>query len=321
MHTTVILCTYNRCQTLSKALSSVAVSALLPSVEWEVLVVDNNSSDRTREVVEDFCRRYPARFRYLFEPRKGKSHALQTGIREAPGDVVAFMDDDVTVEPTWLQNLTAELHSGEWAGAGGRIVLQWPPSLPDWLAIEGPWVRHGQPAFDQGNEAKELIGPPFGTNMAFRKEMFQKHGGFRTDLGPSPGGEIPRPGEDTEFGRRLIAAGERLRYEPSAVVYHPVPENRINKKYLLEWWFDFGRARARQSKIRPVWGLCSMASWKLRGIVASDPRLRFFSRLVVRERLGEISEFFHTLLRPKGRKLIAPPETRHERKDAAAGPS
>jgi len=293
MHITVILCTYNRCKSLSVALSSVAASTLPSAIEWEVLVVDNNSCDQTREVVEDYCRRYPKRFRYLFEPQRGKSHALQAGIREAPGDVVAFMDDDVTVEPTWLQNLTAELDSREWAGAGGRIVLQWPPSLPDWLAIEGPWVRHGLPALDQGDEAKELIGPPFGTNMAFRKEMFGKYGGFRTDLGPSPDNLIRS--EDTEFGRRLIAAGERLRYEPSAVVYHPVPENRIQKKYLLDWWFDYGRAHARESQVRPVRSFCNLVAWKLRGMMASDRQFRFFSRLVVRERLGEITEFFRQL--------------------------
>jgi glycosyltransferase involved in cell wall biosynthesis len=312
MHITLILCTYNRGPILSQTLSSIAASTLPPSVEWEVLVVDNNSSDQTREIVEGFCRQHHAHFRYLFEPRAGKSHALQTGIREAPGDVVAFTDDDVTVEPTWLQNLTAELNSGEWAGAGGRTVLQWPSSIPQWLAIEGPWARHGLPGFDQGREAKQLIGPPFGANMAFRKEMFAKHGSFRTDLGPSPNRDIPRPNEDTEFGRRLIAAGEHLRYEPSAVVYHPVPENRIEKKHLLEWWFDTGRAQAREFQVRPVRAICNLVAWKLRGFVASDPQLRFFSRLVVRERLGEISEFFRQLLGTKGRKVIGIQKTKQE---------
>ena len=68
--------------------------------------------------------------------------------------------------------------------------------------------------------------------MAYRKKMFEKYGGFRTDLGPSSDKRIPRPNEDTEFGRRLMAAGERLRYEPSALVYHPVPANRIPKRLL-----------------------------------------------------------------------------------------
>ena len=122
MNTTVVLCTYNRCQSLERALSSIAASTLPQGFEWEVLVVDNNSSDQTREVVEDFCRRYPGRFRHVFEPRQGKSYALNTAISGARGDVLAFVDDDVFVEPTWLQNLTADLYSGEWAGAGGRIL-------------------------------------------------------------------------------------------------------------------------------------------------------------------------------------------------------
>src|SRR5580704_1493640 len=109
MRITVILCTHNRCRSLAKALESVAASQLSTSTDWEVLVVDNNSSDQTREAVETYCRRYPVRFRYVFEPQPGKSYALNSGIREALGEILAFMDDDVTVEPTWLQNLTANL--------------------------------------------------------------------------------------------------------------------------------------------------------------------------------------------------------------------
>jgi glycosyltransferase involved in cell wall biosynthesis len=292
MNITVILCTYNRARSLSKALESVASSALPISIDWEVLVVDNNSSDETRELVEDFCRRYPGRFRYLLEPHQGKSYALNSGIREAQGDVLAFMDDDATVDPAWLGNLTDGLLNGEWAGAGGRIVLQWPASLPGWLEVEGPLARHPFPGFDQGHEAKQLIGPPFGANMAFRKEMFEKHGVFRTDLGPSPNREVPCPNEDTEFGRRLIAAGERLRYEPSAVVYHPVPESRINKEYFLEWHFDSGRAQAREFPVRPVREVSRLAVWTLRWTVTLEPRVRLFRKLVVWEKAGSLVECY-----------------------------
>ena len=103
MNITVILCTFNRATSLSKALESVACSELPESVEWEVLVVDNNSSDRTREVIEEYCRQFPGRFRYLFEPQQGLSSARNAGIREARGDVLAFLDDDVMVEAEWLQ--------------------------------------------------------------------------------------------------------------------------------------------------------------------------------------------------------------------------
>jgi glycosyltransferase involved in cell wall biosynthesis len=330
MNVTVILCTYNRCRELATALSSVAASTLPEGVEWEVLVVDNNNGDQTREVVESFRARYPGHIRYLFEPRPGKSHALNAGIRASKSDVLAFLDDDVTVEPTWLQNLTAGLYGEEWAGAGGRIVLEWPSSLPGWLSVEGPFARHVFPGFDQGPEAKELAESPIGTNMAFRRDKFEKYGGFRTDLGPSPANQIdsvwgmgstvkaiildfilklrppsllppPRPNEDTEFGRRLITAGERLRYEPSAVVYHSVPQNRIQKKYFLAWWFDKGRADSREFKIRPVRLFVSLTAWTLRWMVAVEPRVRFFRKMVVWEKAGAAVEYFHQML--DGRSL------------------
>ena len=251
MKVTVILCTYNRCQSLARTLESIAVSALTEADTWEVLVVDNNSSDQTREVAEDFCRRHPGRLRYIFEPHPGKSFALNTGVREAHGDVLAFTDDDVTVEPTWLQNLTACLNDGEWAGAGGRTLLSHPFSPPRWLTLAGPdnlgYVL--APLFDRGPRRCELREAPYGANMAFRKEMFEKYGLFRTDLGPRPGSEIRN--EDTEFGRRLMAAGERLRYEPSAVVYHPVPEDRVQKPFFLARFFDMGRAILRESEPGP----------------------------------------------------------------------
>ena len=97
MNVTVIIVTYNRCQSLAKALESVVLSSLPTSVEWEVLVVDNNSSDQTLQVAEDFRARYPDRFRYLRQPNPGKSFGLNAGILASRGDILAFIDDDVTV--------------------------------------------------------------------------------------------------------------------------------------------------------------------------------------------------------------------------------
>ena len=176
----MILCTYNRRQSLAKTLESLTASALPGWIGWEVLVVDNNSSDQTRETAEDFCRRYPGRFRYLFEPQQGKSYALNTGIREARGEVLAFTDDDVTIEPTWLQNLTACLNDGQWAGAGGRTLLAQSFSPPRWLNLKDPHNLVILAAFfDGGPQPRELREAPFGANMAFRKEMFEKYGLFR----------------------------------------------------------------------------------------------------------------------------------------------
>jgi glycosyltransferase involved in cell wall biosynthesis len=306
LNITVIICTYNRSQSLAKTLESVAASTLPGFTEWEVLVADNNSKDQTREVINGFCGRYPGRFRYVFEPRQGKSHALNTAIREAKGEILAFTDDDVTVEPAWLQNLTANLHGNEWAGAGGKILPAQTFTPPRWMSLEGPYSLGGALCglFDRGDAAGELDLAPHGANMAFRKAMFDRHGGFRTDLGPPPR-EIQ--GEDTEFGWRLIGARERLRYEPSAVVRHPVLEERLNQKYFLAWWFDYGRGVARQkSKQLPVWGiprsfvsisnriLHLLPVRALRWIRASNPQWRFWCKCWVWMTAGEIVEILRS---------------------------
>lgn len=251
MNITVIVCTYNRCQSLATALESIAASQMPSSAVWEVLVVDNNSRDQTPEIVQDFGRRFPDRFRYVFEARQGLSNARNAGIREARGDIIVFTDDDITVEPNWLQNLTASLHGGNWAGAGGRILPAQTFSPPPWLALDGPYGMGGvlYAHFDLGGQAGELDRAPHGANMAFQKYVFEKFGGFRTDLGRSSDSLLGN--EDTEFGRRLMARGERLRYEPSAVVYHELLETRANKQYFLTWWFNYGRAQMRESGMRP----------------------------------------------------------------------
>jgi glucosyl-dolichyl phosphate glucuronosyltransferase len=300
MNTTVILCTYNRCQSLVKALSSVALSRLPESVAWEVLVVDNNSRDRTRDVVADFCGRYPGRFRYLFESRPGKSYALNSGIAEAQGDVLAFMDDDVTVEPMWLQNLTAPLLKGKWAGCGGRILPAWSCTPPRWLPDRGRYDLAPLAVFDLGLEAGRMEEAPFGTNMAFRKAVLAKYGGFRTDLGPRPGSEIRN--EDTEFGSRLLAAGEQLWYEPSAIVYHTVPQNRLRRQYFLAWWFDKARADIRAFGLPadielvlagiPLRSFRRLAVWTARWMLAVGPSRRFSNKLKVWSVAGQILECY-----------------------------
>jgi glucosyl-dolichyl phosphate glucuronosyltransferase len=246
MNISVIVCTYNRSVSLAKALESLAASNLAPTLEWEILVVDNNSKDRTREVVDGFSRMHPERFRYLFESAQGKSHALNTAIRESRGEVLVFVDDDVTVEPNWLNNLTSIFGNAEWAGAGGKILPPPDFSPPRWLALDGPYNMGGVlcAQFDLGNLPGELKEPPYGTNMAFRREVFEKYGTFRTDLGPRPGSELRN--EDTEFGRRVLAGGGKLYYAPSAIVYHSIAPERTRKGFFLAWWFAYGRAFKRE---------------------------------------------------------------------------
>ena len=304
MKVTVILATSNRCNQLSGVLGSLAASVLPDSVAWGVLVVDNNSRDGTRKVVEHFRQLYPGRFRYIFEPQPGKSFALNSGIREADADVLAFTDDDVLVESSWLRNLTAPLQNGPWIGVGGRTLMTESFTPPLWLAVDGPFNMAGivGAVFDVGDEPRQLGDAPFGVNMAFRTEAFAKYGGFRTDLGPSPDPRVPRPNEDTEFGRRLMRAGERLLYQPAAVVRHPLHRDRVSKDYFLNWWFDAGRASVRESIGLPaVYGirrpyLAMLKSgllllWRgVRWTLAPGRQRRFYRKCWVWKTAGQIIE-------------------------------
>jgi glycosyltransferase involved in cell wall biosynthesis len=280
---TVIICTHNRAETLAKTLDSIAASVLPANATWEVLVVDNNSNDHTSEVVKEYCQRYPGRFRYIFESQTGKAHALNAGIRETESQILAFTDDDVLVEADWLWNLTSTLHAGEWAGTGGRIIPVWPSPIPRWLSTNDPHMMGPFVAFDRGTEAGPLTCPPYGANMAFRREAFEKYGGFRADLSRS--GSVMQGREDIEFANRVLAAGERLRYEPSAVVHHPTPAHRMRKSYVLKWWYRYGWLEVAESgppsnaarllRGVPLYLLRRLARWTLQWIFTIGPSRRF----------------------------------------------
>ena len=297
----VILCTFNRSDMLGATLEDLAAQRMPGDIEWEVMVVDNNSSDRTRDIAQDFCRRFPERFRYFFEGTQGKSYALNTGIRHARGKVLAFIDDDVKVDPAWISEITGALHDGKWAGAGGRTCAAEKFSAPDWFSDEkSGGILYGR--FDFGDEPRELDWAPYGANMAYRADMFAKYGGFRLDLGPGPDPTIPRPNEDTEIGRRLMAAGEHIRYEPKAVLYHPVALDRLHKPFFLKFWYDYGRASARELKKPPVAGIdrdylsllklslvSRPAEWIL-SVFASNAAEKFWHQCRMRYFSGRFSE-------------------------------
>ncbi len=249
MKTTVIVCTYNRCESLAGTLDSLAKSIVPASTEWEVLIVDNNSADRTRQVVEEFTRRFPGRFRYTFEPCQGKSFALNRGLRETQAEVLAFTDDDVIAEPTWLWNLTKDLFTGEWQGAGGKILPLNTAPIPDWIPRDTYGVLWGD--FDLGDESRDLSLAPYGCNMAFRRDVFE-HGLFRTDIGPGVQGARSTNFEDQNIGQGVLRRGGRLRYEPEAVIRHPFDTQRISRKYILNRFFQMGRYMALETESKPA---------------------------------------------------------------------
>lgn len=237
----VVLCTYNRARQLESVLEQLAAQSVPSHVGWHVLVADNNSNDGTADLVRRFAQRFPTRFQYLHVAQQGKAWALNGAIDVATADVLAFTDDDVDIAPDWLAALARTFEESACMGVGGRILPLFQQGQPSWLRgplpreLRGPLIE-----FDLGDQRLPLTRASVGANMAFRREIFQRHGRFRTDLGPN--GRGPGVGEDTEFVLRLIEAGEPLVYAPDALVRHPVPPERLHRRYFMHWWFRQGRS-------------------------------------------------------------------------------
>jgi glycosyltransferase involved in cell wall biosynthesis len=245
MDLTVILCTWNRAKSLAVVLESLNASVVPEGIEWEVLVIDNNSKDDTRAVCESFMRNAPRRFRYLFEGKQGKTNALNAGILNARSEYLALTDDDLTVEPHWVAEMYDAFKKYDCAAIGGKIVPVWNCKKPSWLALDGPF-RHpaygGIVNFDQGDSPRELTLTATGANMGLRKSIFEKYGPYRADLNRI---NDLLGGEDTEYCRRLTRGGERLMYAPKAIVYHPVEEYRTKINYFRSFAFHYGRWMVR----------------------------------------------------------------------------
>lgn len=268
-------------------LQSLAGLHIPPDLSWEVIVVDNNSTDGTPDAVATVCQESAFTVQYVFERQQGLSHARNKGIQIARGDVLAFTDDDVTVDASWLVELRAAFEKYGCTAVGGKVVPLWSAPRPRWFYDEPPFSLRGAIAqFDLGDHSCETRTAPFGANMAFARKAFDKYGVFRSDLGRTK--EILLSGEETELFHRLISAGERVAYTPLAVVYHPVGIERTRKRYFQSWFFHFGRGQIRTSGIAqgvicyfgiPRYLLREAVDVALGWLVATDPKRRFRRRV------------------------------------------
>lgn len=304
MDLSIIICTYNRSQSLYKTLESLEYMIVPEGVNWEVLVVDNSSKDKTREVVEDFSRRGALNLGYLFEARQGKSFALNRGIESAKGEIIAFTDDDVLVDKGWLVAIiTATRQYQDYDGFGGRIVPLWRTKPPAWLGISGKYNALRGTVFlrDDGCQDKEYCETksvvPCGANMFFRKRVIDENGLFRSDLGPQAG--IPGAAEDTEYCQRMVNRGKKFMYIGNATIYHPVEPEKLTRSYLTKWRYYCARSLVK-SKGTPDNTICyfniprylmkqlldSLIRWNL----STNCQKRFYHKLRFHWVLGEIVE-------------------------------
>jgi len=237
----VVLSTYNRAQVLPRALESLLDQDLAPA-RYEVVAVNNNSSDHTGQVITCFLGK-ARNVRYVFEPRQGLSHARNTGILVARAPIVAFTDDDVRVARNWLSTIIRLFADHpDVACVGGKVLPNWPGRWPAWLTPEH-WaplalVDYGDAPF-YVNATRRLC--LIGANSAYRREVFDRIGMFAPHV-QAVGREVAT--EDHELLLRLWRAGDQGLYCPSLTVISDIAPDRMRRRYHRRWHRRHGRFSA-----------------------------------------------------------------------------
>jgi GT2 family glycosyltransferase len=210
------------------------------NLSWELIVVDNNSKDDTKDIVEKVKRQSVIHIKYVFEEKQGLSHARNLGIKEAKGEIICFVDDDIIADSNWLLCMHEAFSLYNPSMVGGKVLLKFDVQPAKWFLNRFNACLGG---FDNGdkviyadNESKELIA--IGANVGFKRDLFDKYGFFKTDLGRK--GNKLLMGEETEFFWRIKKYGEKCIYYPLALVYHCADSKRMRKNYIRRWYFRIG---------------------------------------------------------------------------------
>jgi glucosyl-dolichyl phosphate glucuronosyltransferase len=248
MDISVVLSTYNRCEILSRALRHLG-SQEAPGIEYEVIIVDNNSSDSTRQIAETFTQR-DGRFRYVFEARQGLSYARNTGICFARADSIAFTDDDVEVSTDWIYQIhRALLRHPEAEFIGGRVLPLLNGPLPAWAHLKmSPFALQ-----DLGEQAGKICSRDrrclIGACLVARRRALAKAGLFSTETQRVEDGVGST--EDADWERQVWNYGGYGMYVPEIVVYSPLSKDRLLKAYHRRWHMGHGKfnARARRPEL------------------------------------------------------------------------
>jgi glycosyltransferase involved in cell wall biosynthesis len=232
----VVISTFNRCMSLAATLEALR-RQITPGLDFEVIVVDNNSNDHTREIVKRFQADEPHRFRYIFEQQQGVSYGRNAGIRASRASIVAFTDDDNCAEAGWVARLKAALdRHPEVAGVGGRILPVWAAARPLWLD-ERHWsplaiLDYGErPFYTSAADPRCLLT----ANLAVRRGVLSAIGGFAPDF--------PRC-QDHELLVRLWRSGALVLYAPDLVVRARITPERLTRGYHRAWHAEHGQFMA-----------------------------------------------------------------------------
>ncbi|HJQ71512.1 MAG TPA: glycosyltransferase [Blastocatellia bacterium] len=246
----VIIPTFNRHALLQRTLDSLLEADLPSGLDLRVTVVDNNSKDQTREVVEEYKKRFGRRLEYQFEAEQGRSAALNRGISSTDGELVGMIDDDEEIDSDWYRNIHRAFTAGDVDFIGGPYKPRWGAKPPAWLPMNYlgviGWVDGGERvvAFDDN-----YPGILMGGNAVLTRAILNKVGLYKTSI--SRTGKRLLAGEDEDMYQRLLAAGAKGLYLPTLIIYHYIPPERLTRPYFRRWCFWRGVSRAVIDRERP----------------------------------------------------------------------
>jgi glycosyltransferase involved in cell wall biosynthesis len=239
MDFTVIICTYNRENNLPRCITALEQQEQVSDIKWEVLIVDNNSSDDTKKTVMQLSEQSKLTIRYAFEPKQGLNHARNLGMQESKGNYYAYIDDDITVSKNWLHSMFHALTVNNADAMGGRIHLDPSIQLPAWIS-KNPEMFGFLGFQDFGEKPMQVDGIkryPFGGNMAFNRSVIKTVGFFNTQLGRKGEGtkkdELFKGAETDYFHRLASVKNAKIFYTPDAIVYHHILPHQLKKDYFL----------------------------------------------------------------------------------------
>lgn len=227
----VIICTHNRAGLLFEALDSLTEQGVDRDL-FSVIVVDNNSSDNTRDIVRNF--ENVLDIKYCFEKKQGLSHARNRGVAESVARYLAFLDDDARVASDWIEKAILMIETKKPDIFGGPIYPVYENKKPKWFLDQYETLRYGSEKKELRNKQKL-----FGSNIFIKKNLFDKIGPFNIDLGMK-GKEI-KLGEEIDFQNRARGKGVTTWYDPALMVYHLVAREKLCIKYILRRAYSFGR--------------------------------------------------------------------------------
>jgi glycosyltransferase involved in cell wall biosynthesis len=237
----VIICTYNREKYIYNVLRSLAENPF-PTESYELLVIDNNSTDGTAPECDRFQAAFPAvDCRRVVEAQQGLSHARNRGVDEAVGDILIYVDDDATVNPGYLQafHMFFIQHPAAMA-AGGPVMPVYEAATPRWLSRFTIPLITGQ--FHRGDRVKAFgkSGFPRGGNAGYRREVFHSVGRFNLQLGRK--GDSLAGAEEKDIFDKMRAQRMPFYYVPGAVLYHIIPPDKLTNAYFNALTLALGRS-------------------------------------------------------------------------------